>query len=258
MLGGGMLLLARPRLRWDAAYLLVLASTMLITVIFEGGVFIYGRSTAPLLPIIYLAGLAGFATLLKRMPLEAAQSALIVTLVLGSAGLLTLRASYNPFIESFREDNDERRALGTWLNEYTPSDYTIATFAAGAVSYYAHDRAVLDLLGLNDERIAHSDVPDFGAGLAGHEKYNMEYVFDEVQPEIILLDQPGDGPATTEEVRALAQAQLSLIRAENILFNDPRLWERYEVASVRIDERWFSFFQRKDTIGELRGPGLVN
>lgn len=258
MFAGALFLLARPRLRWDAAYLLVLASTMLLAVIVEGGVFIFGRSTVPLLPIIYLAGFAGFATVLKRMSLETAQNALIITLVLGSTGLLMLRASYNPYIESFRADNDERRAIGTWLNEYTPPDYTIAAFAAGAVGYYAHDRAILDLLGLNDETIAHTDVPNFGTGLAGHEKYNMDYVFDEVRPEIIVLDQPAEGPLTTEEFRARGGTQFSLIQAENIFFNDPRLWERYEVASLRVDELWFTFLQRKDTIGELRGPGLVN
>jgi hypothetical protein len=221
-------------------------------------VFIFGRSTVPVLPIIYLAGFAGFATMLKRMSFARVQNALIITLVLGSASLLILRASYNPFVEGFREDNDERRAIGTWLNEYTPPDYTIAAFAAGAVGYYAHDRTMLDLLGLNDETIAHTDVPNFGSGLAGHERYNMDYVFDEVQPEIIVLDQPGTGPLTTSEFRDRGGRLFSVIRAENIFFNDPRLWERYEMASLRIEERWFNFLQRKDTIGELRGPGLVD
>jgi len=231
---------------------------MLAAIVFEGGdAFGHGRFVAPLLPLIYFSGLAGLATLLKRMSLQTAQSALVVALVLGSGGLLLLRASNNPFIPIDREDHEERRALGAWMNEHTPPDYTIAAFAVGAVGYYAHDRAVLDMLGLNDEVIAHSDIPNFGIGIAGHEKYNVDYVLDQVQPEIIIRGDADAGPLTNEELKQTASRRGSPVEAANVLLNDPRLWERYEVQPLRIGKRWFNFLQRKDTIGELQGPGLL-
>ena len=57
--------------------------------------------------------------------------------------------------------------IGRWINMNTPPETRIATTAAGAIAYYSR-RPTLDLLGLNDEWVAHN-VPAKGAR-PGHTK----------------------------------------------------------------------------------------
>lgn len=255
MFAGIIILLAMPRLRRDAAYLLVLGSAMLAGVAFEGGdTFGHGRFIAPLLPLFYLGGLAGFATLLKRLPFEPAQGALVATVILSFGGLMLLRGSNNPFLPEDRANHEERQLLGIWLSENTPPHYTIAAFAIGSISYHS-DRDMLDLLGLNDVVIAHTDVSDFGMGIARHEKYNVDYALDEVRPEIIITGDGDPGPLSTEEFREQQTGPRGL-PAKIALMTDPRLWNRYEVRSLNLEGRWFNFLQRKDTVAELQAPGL--
>lgn len=254
LLGGMAVLLANPRLRRDAAYLLLLAGAMLAAVVIEGGDdFPHGRLIVPVLPLIYVAGLAGLATLLQRLSLPSVQSAALAAAVLTLGAMSLFRGSLDLAapIALERRALQERELLATWLSENTPPDYTIAAFAVGAIGYYS-DRDVLDLLGLNDVVIAHSDVPDFGTGLAGHEKYNIDYVLDEVRPEIIVTNDAQPGPLTTEQFRALAIVP-SPVEARNALFRDLRFWQQYEVRSIQIEGLWFNLLQRKDTLSAAVG-----
>ncbi|MCH7718035.1 MAG: hypothetical protein IIB21_01070 [Chloroflexi bacterium] len=257
MFAGMAILLSRPRLRRDAAYIIALTGFLLAGVAFEGGDdFRHGRFIIPVLPLLFLGGLAGFAVLLKRSALQPMQVALVASVGLGLAGLSLLPHSLNPFLPREREAREERSLIGAWLNEHTPPDFTIAAYAIGAISYHAIDRDFLDLLGLNDVTIAHTDVPDFGRGLAGHEKYNVDYVLNEVRPEIIITNDAAAQPFGEELLRRKF-AEGTPVRARDELLTDPRLWERYQVRSLNIDGRWFNFLQRRDTVAELQGPGLL-
>ncbi len=176
------------------------------------------------------------------------QSAAMAAAVLTLGAMSLFRGSLDlagPIMQE-RRALQEREVLATWLSENTPPDYTIAAFAVGAIGYYS-DRDVLDLLGLNDVVIAHSDVPRFGTGIAGHEKYNIDYVLDEVRPEIIVTNDAQPGPLTTEEFRSLAFVP-SPVEARNALLTDPRFWAQYEVRSIEVDGLWFNLLQRKDTL----------
>ncbi|MGB2694111.1 MAG: hypothetical protein WBD55_02860, partial [Dehalococcoidia bacterium] len=256
MFAGMAVLLGRLRLRHDAAYMIALTAAMLAGIVFEGGDdFGHGRFVVPMLPLLFLGGLAGFAVLLKRAALEPLQVALVATVALSLAGLSLLPHSHNPALPRGRDADVERRLLGTWLNEHTPADYTIAAYAIGAISYYGNDRDFLDLLGLNDVTIAHTDVPNLGEGLLGHEKYNIDYVLKDVRPEIIVVNDADQGPLTKEQLQRLFSIP-SPVEGRNKLLTDPRLWERYEARSLEIDGKWFNFLQRADTVDELQGPGL--
>ncbi|MCH8025691.1 MAG: hypothetical protein IH866_02745, partial [Chloroflexi bacterium] len=256
MFVGTAILLTRPKLRHDAVYLMVLCGTMVTAVVFEGGDFI-GRTRflAPVLPLIFLGGLAGFALLLKNLAPRPATAALIATVALGLGGLTLLQDAHDPRLAPslafWRESHRERQLLGTWITENTPEDYTIGAFAVGAVGYYA-ERDVLDLLGINNTVIAHTDVPDMGEGVAGHEKYNVDYVFAE-QPEIIVV--------TDGEPHLVAQGAIvntnPLVPAYKAIFSDPRLLETYQLRWLFLDGVWFTFLQRRDTVTDLHGPGLV-
>jgi hypothetical protein len=251
------ILLSRPRLRQDAAYIIALTAFLLAGVAFEGGDdFSHGRFIIPVLPLLFLGGLAGFAVLLKRSALQPMQIALVASVALDLAGLSLLPHSHDPFLPRDREAREERSLIGAWLNEHTPPDYTIAAYAIGAISYHGIDRDFLDLLGLNDVTIAHTEVPNFGSGLLGHEKYNIDYVLDQVRPEIIIANDAERRPLTEQELRQRFGIP-SLMEARTRLLNDPRLWERYQLRSVNIDGRWFNFLQRRDTVAELQGPGLL-
>jgi hypothetical protein len=78
----------------------------------------------------------------------------------------------------------EPRSIGLWLRENFPPDTTMAQVATGIIPYYSR-LPVIDMLGVNDEHIAHLDVP-LGIGPAGHEKTDGAYVISR-QPDIIWL-----------------------------------------------------------------------
>lgn len=257
LFAGAAALLSRPQLRRDAAYLLALIAAILAGVVFEGGDdFGHGRFVMPILPLLFLAGLAGGAVVLKRAALPPRQAALVAAVALTLAGLAFLPQSYNPGLANTRAADYERYLFGSWLNEHTPPDYTIAAFAIGALSYYADDRDFLDLFGLNDVTIAHTDVPDdLGSGLLGHEKYNIDYVLDRARPEIIVVNDADLRPLTEDELRKQLSVQSPVV-GRNKLLADPRLWERYDARSLKIGGMWFNFLQRADTVPELRAPGL--
>ena len=256
MVVGAAFIVTRPRLRNDAAYVLALAAAMLLGIVFEGGEdFPNGRFIAPILPLLYLGGLAGFAVALKQLALDPLRTAVVVAATLSLGGLSLLPSSFNPALARERDAHDERQLIGAWLSENTPSDYTIAAYAVGAIGYYADDRPILDMLGLNDEVIAHTYVPHLGEGIAGHEKYNIDYVLEEVRPEIIVPSDAEPGALTEDELR-VQFSRPSPVPARDKLLTDPRLWERYDVRSLQLEGRWFNILVRTDSLGELRASGL--
>lgn len=68
------------------------------------------------------------------------------------------------------------KRLGQWLKENSPKEAVLAIDAAGTIPYFSNLRTI-DMLGLNDLHIAHMDIPDFGEGKPGHEKYDAAYIF---------------------------------------------------------------------------------
>lgn len=64
--------------------------------------------------------------------------------------------------------------VGMWLRENAAADAVIAVNAAGEVPYYSGLR-VIDMLGINDEYIAHGPAR-MGSGAIGHEKTDAEYI----------------------------------------------------------------------------------
>lgn len=256
LVGTVFLAVARPRLRHDAMYVIGLCGLMLAAVVPEGGDFMgHARFLVPTLPLLYLSGLAGLAVLLKRAIPERGHLSLIAGFGLALAALALLHDSYDPTLRQERGSYQERRALAAWLEQYTPPDYTIAAYAVGSLGYYSH-RNILDLLGINDVVIAHTNMADLGHGVSGHEKYNLDYVFNDVKPEIIIATEGENRPLTRDELMSLAN-QSSFVRVKQALPGDQRLWDQYEPRWLFTrDGHVINFFQRNDTLGELHGPGL--
>ncbi|MEX0785636.1 MAG: hypothetical protein WD939_03270 [Dehalococcoidia bacterium] len=253
--GGVALLLLAPGLRKHAAYVGVLSLALLASMITEGGdAFGHGRLVAPLLPLLYLAAIAGYASTMARLPLATMQRGLAATAVLAVFALLLLRGSSTPYLAIDREDQAERKMLGLWLHEHTPQDFTIAAWAVGSIAYHS-ERDVIDLFGLTDEEIAHSSVPNFGKGIAGHERYNADYVIATVRPEIIVTGDAVPSPLEPDAFWRFYGVKEGL-PGKAAVMSDPRLPEMYQVRTVEIDGRWFQFLQRKDTVAQLQAPGL--
>jgi len=120
----------------------------------------------------------------------------------------------------------------------------IAVVAAGAIPFES-GLETIDMLGLNDEHIAHRDL-EVGLLPAGHEKYDSEYVLDRRPDIIILADFLTDYPFDEGAYSALGG---TLIAARADLLSRPRLWAEYEARSVEIEEgRWFNMLVRRQPV----------
>ena len=75
------------------------------------------------------------------------------------------------------------KEVGLWLKEHAPPDAVLATNTAGGLAYYSGLR-IIDMLGLNDEHIAHRRIPTMGRGKTGHEKGDGAYVLSR-KPDFI-------------------------------------------------------------------------
>ncbi len=249
VLGAAALLAADARgIRRDAQFVLAIIAAWAFAVVVEGGdAFAHGRFIAPVVPVVYVAGISGLTIVLARGVPDRRQLAAIGVAIAVLAGLALMRGSADPTLAADRHARDEREALGRWLHDHVPPDYTVAVYASGAVPYFSQTRA-LDMLGLTDETIAHSDVPNFGKGIAGHEKYNIPYVLNTVKPELIML---GDSAPFVEPKDTIIQLGGGL-PAYTALINDPTLFDRYEASAIKYQGRWFNFLQRKDIVGSVQ------
>ena len=121
--------------------------------------------------------------------------------------------------------------------------------AAGAIPFES-GLETIDMLGLNDEHIAHRDL-EVGLLPAGHEKYDSEYVLNR-QPDIIILaDFLTDDPYEDEEDYAVLKS--TLIPARVDMLESRRLWDEYDPRSMQIEEgRWFNMLVRRQPVA-VRG-----
>jgi hypothetical protein len=245
---GAVLLLFSPAagIRRDARYVLAVTGAWLLAVVIEGGdAYPHGRFLAPLVPVLFLTGVAGAATLLDRLLPRARQFAIAGGAAALLIGLALITSSFDSHLADERRTNSEVRALGEWLRQSAPPDFTVATVAAGAIPYYSRLPS-LDLLGLNDETIAHTKVPNFGKGLAAHEKYNTEYVLTVVRPEVIVI-----GPYPVVLPKQTLVESKGQVAAMDSLLSDPRTFQLYEAVGHFNAGVWFNLLQRKDTLGQL-------
>ncbi len=83
--------------------------------------------------------------------------------------------------------NAEYRVVGAWLAAHVPGGSLLATNAVGIVPWTSRLPTV-DMLGLTDAHIAHTDRP-IGHGAVGHEKHDGAYVLAR-RPDVILFGLP--------------------------------------------------------------------
>jgi hypothetical protein len=214
-----------------------------------GDALVRFRLFAPVLPLFYAIIAASGVALVRaarverapRWALEAAGVTAVLALM-----LFTLSASKDGYVEVERDAVDGRVAIGRWLRDNVPEDTLIAVLPAGAVPYES-ELDTIDMLGINDEHIAHRDLP-LGIFGAGHEKYDSEYVLDR-QPDIIILTDALDEAPRPRQ--AYAQLAGGIILARIDMLNTPRLWDEYEARSVKLEDGWLNLLARKDASAVL-------
>lgn len=241
--------------RAASAYVLALVLVWFGYIVYIGGdSLVRFRLFAPMLPLTYALIAASGAAIVQaarsgrapsgggrappRLALEAAG-----TLAVGALMLFTLQASgADGAIPLDRTGVRDRVQIGRWLRDNAPGTTIIAVIPAGAIPYESGLPAI-DMLGINDEHIAHRDL-DLGVFGAGHEKYDSEYVLDRRPDIIILTDALSARPWRREDYGVLYGG---LIPARIDMLNTPRLWEEYEPRSAAFPEgMWLNLLVRRD------------
>jgi|GEM_PF-1673692 len=168
----------------------------------------------------------------------------------------------------FLKNNDEERLLfvreaGFLFHEWD----TIALQDAGIMPYYLGIGAV-DMLGLNDDAIAHLRVPREERGIFGHEKYDPEYILRR-RPAFIFFalhqwrtDQvslPGfsvPGVVPYARLFALIKLRFATLPSQTSLWETPRFKLGYTPFLTRYGDRMIILYRRDDAFFALgeRGP----
>ncbi|HEY8171731.1 MAG TPA: hypothetical protein VIH21_01490, partial [Dehalococcoidia bacterium] len=235
--------------RARALYVLALVVAYGGYVVYVGGdSLLRFRFFAPIIPLAYALIASSGAALVSVIPLEerarpwrAAAAAVSV----GAIVLFTLQASVNGIgvvgATGERAAVDRRVEIGRWLHDNVPDDTKIAIGPAGAVPYESQ-LPTIDMLGINNEHIAHRDLP-LGRFAAGHEKYDSQYVLSQAPDIIILLDVFTPAPAKRADYDRLSGV---FVPAYVDIVNTPQLWEQYEPRAVEIREgAWFNLLVRR-------------
>lgn len=195
-----------------------------------GDAFAFHRFWTPIVPV--LAVLTYRAVVLG---LTGSQRTRMLTLALsvvalwwsGSSAVAAFRAQ-RAHLGPVRYLTNSSKAVGLCLRERADPEDTIATIAIGAKRYYS-ERSVIDMLGLTDLHIAHKPDTPVGQGLAGHEKYDSQYVLSR-RPRYICVP---------EENRS------SMVPAHRDLWRQPEFRERYERGPCGCYELKENFRQKE-------------
>ena len=135
----------------------------------------------------------------------------------------------------------QREEIGRWLRANLPETASVAAVPVGAIAYESH-LTIIDMLGINDEHIAHRDV-DLGEFPAGHEKYDSEYVLDRQPDIIILFDGLSASPWTSADYATLNNV---FIPAVIDMLDSERLAREYERRAAEIQEgQWLNVYVRR-------------
>lgn len=216
------------------------------------------RFFVPLLPLIYLLTLRGIAGIFSQKDERASSGkrrrwlfhTAELGLFLGAVVLTALpsfagREQHRVFSVEKPADGD-RKIVGEWLRENADPETTIALIPAGIIPFYSGLKTI-DLVGLNDVRIAHTKVANFGKGEPGHEKYNSAYVLEQ-RPDLIFL---GACRIWPEKLSAeslanyywiygrLAPGNREMLRLEDFKRN-------YSPYAAKVDSGYVHFFKRND------------
>lgn len=185
-----------------------------------------------LLPLVVPLGTITYRTLAALLGSPKPSAVALVTVAALAASALQLGSPVlNPRVE------DPAAFVGTVVGKHVarawPSGSLIALNTAGSTPYYAREQRFIDMLGLNDARIAKRRIERIELpwqNIPGHSKGDGGYVLSR-SPDFIILG-PAEGVPADEPRRPASMAPWFLSDLE--ISRDPRFWERYELRQVRL------------------------
>ena len=179
-----------------------------------GDAFAFWRFLLPVLPLMIAGAVAGSAVLMAGSPRPgwACVSALPICIVWslyvvwpsqgGLLGREYARLSPAPFPISskrsaatqhllFGDDDDLFRNMVAKLRALSPPVRLVACVGIGKLSYFAPDLEILDIVGLVDKHVAHSQRRLAGANLLpGHQRTDSDYILSR-RPDVIQIPRKG-------------------------------------------------------------------
>lgn len=235
-------LLWRERRKTWVGYSLALVLSYTTYVVCVGGDFKpTSRFMLPVLPLIYLwlqESVALADSLLKEK-------------VLSWRAQVIVAAAVVPFVcWTFVSTEPARRfaawrrsvlpihtATGEWLRRNSAPGSTLAASAVGVIPYYS-GLTTVDMWGLTDLHIAHTEVPQMGSSMPGHEKGDGLYVLAR-EPTIILFHKSrfSDKPLTMDEMQPTT-------RSAREIWHQESFHTSYQLRSVQLGFFYFNYFQR--------------
>ncbi len=240
-----------------ATYLLAMLGVWSAEVVYTGGDWMpYFRFFVPVLPIVYLLMMHGaidVADLLRlRVPIPAftvVASALLVALIVFSAfrphddclarsGRFDSNSGDSCEILPGAVDYANQKAIGLWMRDNLPSNYTVAQIATGIVPYFS-GLTTIDMLGVNDEHIAHLNKPSLGLGPAGHEKEDGGYVVSR-EPEIIWLALNIEGKPRQVVDDYLPPKDIDWVPVKTSVTRNGYVWFLYRPVAIPLQGGWLN------------------
>ena len=269
-----MLLFRRKRTVWIDYFALLIAAYFCYLIYVGGDGLAFFRFVVYISPLIYVLVQEGFANLYygaKRLHTLNAVSRTAIALSIIAAFTFTMRQTVFPILFQSREqwydpqsqlyfpggnshsylwfDNyfvDRLAIAAEWIENNARPGALVAATPAGSIAYNMKNHKVIDMLGLNDEHIAHTKNDRIGAGRAGHEKGDGKYVLQR-SPDYILMGNVAVFPFPLDEKTMREKLRL---KSEHELWADPEFHQKYELRCVRLADQglfqYFSFFQKKE------------
>jgi hypothetical protein len=270
------LLLRRGRRAWRDYFALLVFAYLGYIVYVGGDGLAFFRFIAHIAPLLYLLVQDGYAELyreihprLPRAPHWSIGSALGALIAISLAFTTSQSAQIVLFPERHRWfeghsglrfpglgpdhqyrwfDNyfvDRQKVAARWLEQNAPPNSLVASTPAGSIAYHMSHR-VIDMLGLNDIHIAHTESGNIGFPRAGHMKGDGKYVLSR-RPDYILLGNVAVLPFALDRERF---AEKLIRKSEHEIWAEPEFHRDYELVSVRLQEegvfQYFNFFRRRE------------
>ena len=179
---------------------LLVGSYLLYFLLVGGDYFPFYRFLYPLIPWLVYSGSTIFPVLSVR-----GQYLLVGACVLS----FLLTTATDPFVYSLSFGTDNRYSVvaARRLATLYPPGTTAVTAASGVVNYYCNFTST-DLYGLTDPSIAKGEAHGQGRSMAGHDKYDIEYV-ESIKPSLIIPHLWVPGSRCTIDFRSSSKWLLS-------------------------------------------------
>ena len=160
--------------------------------VYAGGDGLIGyRLVLPVVPLILLLLQAGLDRLLGWGQATGQRHLAAAVILLAMLGCLA-NAGYQTFGGQVHQLVQEDRVvkcgepIGRYFKHHGKPGQVLAVNTAGSIPYHARALVAIDMLGLTDEHIAHKQMPDFGHGAVGHEKFDGAYVISR-RPDYLVF-----------------------------------------------------------------------